>query len=197
VTYICVHGIRSKGTSNVDKMGSLLEERGHPTVDFDYPTVSLTDVLFKMRGTRTKEVLRHARRLRFAATDSKVPRMKPDVIAHSMGCLVTLRAMEDGAEFGNVFWFAPAMESDFVIPSWGCNRLWIIHNPNDKAIKVGSWLKWHPFGNMGLVGSKYEQFDYRIKNVQTDQQGDDWLGHNYAFDGDNLKYWTDYVEERS
>jgi len=197
MTIIFVHGIRSKGTDNVDLMGDLLAERGHDTVDFDYPLVNLFDVVFKMRGVRTKTVMRNARRLQQIAGGStyRTAVMPPDIVAHSMGCLVTLRAMELGAHFGRVFWFSPALNGDFVIPNWGCDRLTIIHNKNDKALKIGSWLRWHPFGDMGLVGSIYEGLDWRIKNVESLEKGKG-LGHNYAFEGQALLEWTDYVEER-
>ena len=190
---IFVHGIRSKGTDNVDRMGDKLEARGHWTVDFDYPTVNLLDVLLKMRGFHTKTVMQNASRLCQVTQGAD---QRPDAVAHSMGCLVTLRAMECGAKFGTVFWFAPAMNKDFVIPNWGCERLYIIHNRNDKAIKLGSVLRMHPFGDMGLVGSQYEGLDWRIKNIEPAVKGQEWFSHNYAFEGDELDYWTDFVETK-
>jgi hypothetical protein len=194
-TFITVHGIRSRGASTVDLMGEKLQSRGHRIVDFDYPNVNMLDVLLKMRGTRPDEVKRHAKRL--AMVLPGLP-LKPCVIAHSMGCLVTLRAMEEGARFDTVFWFAPAMNDDMVIPAWGCSKLVIVFNPHDKAIQAGSLLRFHPFGDMGRKGSIYDKYDHRIRNIRCEDKAGGWLNHNYAFEPEeNLNYWTDYVEAKS
>lgn len=190
MTIICIHGIRSKGDDNVDLLGEKLVELQHHVIDFDYPTVTMLDVVFRMRGFRSDLVMENARRLHVIADQYK----GPDVIAHSMGCLVTLRAMEDGAKFGTVYFFAPALNSDFVIPNWGCEKLVIIHNPHDKAIKWGAKLNWHPFGDMGLIGSKYVPYDWRITNHAVDKEGTDKWGHNYSFEGGALDYWTAAVD---
>jgi pimeloyl-ACP methyl ester carboxylesterase len=192
-TFITVHGIRSRGDNNVDLMGEKLQSRGHRIVDFDYPTVNMLDVLLKMRGTRPDEVKKHARRLSMLLPG--LP-FKPDVVAHSMGCLVTLRAMEEGGRFGTVFFFAPAMNADFVIPSWGCEKLVIIFNPHDKAIAAGNLLRYHPFGDMGRKGSIYAKYDHRIRNIRCEDRAGGWLNHNYPFEPEHIDYWTDYVEAK-
>lgn len=190
-TVIAVHGIRSNGEKNVDLLGRRLEEHGHHLVDCNLGYISLFDVLTRMRSRRYQA--RVSRQLYNIASTYR----GAHVIAHSFGCLATLRAMEHGAQFGSVFLFAPAMDVDFLFPHWGCKTWDVIHNPDDRAIRVGSWLRFHDFGQMGLHGSMYAHLDRRGQNhravATTD---DDVTNHNYAFVSDQLEYWANFIDQR-
>lgn len=191
--FIHVHGILSKGRESVDRLGRELERRGHQTVNYDYPRVGILHTLVALRAGQ-KRGLQYDRAKRLAVIANS---MHPyNVVAHSFGCLVTLRAMELGAAFKTVYWFAPAMDVDFLLPYWGAEKLVVVHNPNDRAIKLGSMLRRHDFGKMGLHGSAYAKYDDRITNHQAENNdGDNWINHNYAFaTPDRVSSWADHIE---
>ena len=187
---ITVHGIRTDGRESVDLLGEGLGYRGFDVIDYDYKNVNLGHVLFNIRaGSKRNLQYDRARGLTHLAEIHD----KPDIVAHSFGCLVTLRAMELNASFGKVFWYRPAMDRDFVIPAWGCDELYIIHHPRDKAIKLGSMLSNHDFGKMGTLGSVYappEGKDTRITNYRSDFEG-----HSGDF-REGLSDTADFVAEK-
>ena len=187
---ITVHGIRTDGSESVDLLGDNLSHRGFDVFDYDYKNVNLGHVIFSIRAGSKRNL--QYNRAKDLAELAKIHR-KPDIVAHSFGCLVTLRAMEMNSEFGRVFWYRPAMDKDFVIPSWGCDQLHIIYNPNDRAVKAGSLLTSHDFGKMGLQGSIYappDGLDHRIRNYRSQ-----FNGHSGDFK-EGLGYTADFIAER-
>lgn len=88
-------------------------------------------------------------------------------IAHSMGCLHLLRAMEAGAQYSLVFLFRPAMHTDYIFPYLGLQRGFVIHARNDEALAAGSKLIRHDFGMMGALG--YDVYlDPRFVNIEVE-----------------------------
>lgn len=187
---ITVHGIRSSGEGSTDLLGDELAYRGLDTTQYDYKRVGMWDVLFNLRESQ-KRGMQYERAKGLKELASQYDR--PTVIAHSFGALLTLRAMEMGAELGNVFFYRPAMNRDFIFPVWGLQRLHIIHSPDDKAVKAGSMLALHSFGEMGTLGSIYappEGKDHRIRNYRSQ-----FNGHSGDF-REGLSYTADFIEEK-
>ncbi len=191
-TAIGIHGIRSDGSTNTDLLLEHLQAYGFDTVEGDYPRVNALQAFFKLRSGM--------RELEYGTAEhvmQKAYSPMTDVVAHSFGCLVSLRMMELGAHFRNVFWFAPAMNRDFVVPNWGCQKMWVIHNPHDLANRMGAMLHRHDFGKMGIEGSAFEGLDYRIKNIAVTDHGTDWLTHSYAFDTfASREHWAQFIYEQ-
>jgi hypothetical protein len=135
-----VHGIRNDGATNTDLMLADLARLGWSTVDVDYARVGVLTARWRaIQFRRARQV--------FAAA-----RPGDAVVAHSYGCLLVLRAMELGMQFGSVFFFGAALNSDFTFPILGMRRLYNIHNPADRALGLGSMLVWHDFGDLGKAG---------------------------------------------
>jgi hypothetical protein len=156
-----INGIRSDGSGNTDRALQGLERLDHCTVDTAYP---LTRWVWQTRS-RARE-LRDARVLK-----RRYYHPGDAVIAHSRGCRVNLRMMELGCRFSTVFWFRPAMNRDVIVPDHGCERLFVLHHPEDRAIALGSLLPWHPFGAAGRFGLEAGELgradhDPRVRNVQ-------------------------------
>lgn len=180
---IGVNGIRSKGTNNTDKMLADLDARGWETYDFNYPKVWA----FQARSRR---------RQRRIALDLVEQHNHGDaVIAHSYGALITLRAMEMGAQFSQVFFFGAAMNDDFTFPFIGMLSLDNIHNLEDKALMLGSLLRWHDFGPMGQTGYSGPP-DPRITNTIDFSAHQRSLRHSHYFLSSNRERWVAFINAR-
>ena len=184
---LTVHGIRTDGADNVDLLGSELASYGHQINDYDYKRVGI------FAGRSRKTQYSRARGLYRRVQEQGV---RPSAICHSWGCLASLRAMELGAHFDRLFWFSPAMDVDFLIPSWGCKKLYVFHNPKDRAIMLGGSLWWNDFGKMGTKGSKYADLDHRITNIEASHDGSDWWQHSNWFEGDALHHYAEFIDAK-
>lgn len=177
---IGVNGIRSGGEKNTDLLLGALHGLGHGVVDFDYGEVGF----FTARSVSRQKAIGH--RLR------ETSRPGDHVIAHSYGGLVTLRAMQAGAKFGQVFLFAPAMNSDFTFPLDAATHIWIFHCPSDLALIGGALLVKHAFGSLGRVGYKGPA-DARVHNVKVPSQ---FLAHSAYFSQRQLAHWSVFIDAR-
>lgn len=176
-----VNGIRSDGANNVQRMLDDLARLGWPVQHVSYPRVRAVMARYRSRQRR------HARRI----LDAHEP--GDCVIAHSYGCLLSLRAMELGAQFGTVFFFGAAMNEDFTFPYLGCRALHNIHDPSDRALGLGSLLVWHDFGRMGQTGYAGPP-DPRVRNVPgTGEIESDLWRHSHYFKAGNRRAWVRYV----
>lgn len=185
-----INGIRSDGSTNTDQALAGLKALGHEAVDTQYPLTSL----WRAR----------ARKHQFSDANlilCKHHQAGDAVIAHSRGCLVNLRMMELGARFSAVFWFRPAMNVDFLIPRHACQRLFIIHHPDDRAIRLGEYLWWHDFGAAGRVGlhagdRRHYLHDRRATNVLAPRyDAHEPFRHSDDFLPANIGPWVQYIDE--
>lgn len=185
-----INGIRSDGSMQTDQALAKLQELGHETVDTSYPLTSL------LRA--------RPRSLQFSDANLIMNKHHQDgdaVIAHSRGCLVNLRMMELGARFSTVFWFRPAMNVDFLIPRHSCERLYIIHHPGDRAIRMGEYLWQHDFGAAGRLGlhagnRKHYLHDPRVTNVLApNYKTHEPFHHSDDFLPENINAWVQYIDE--
>ncbi len=179
-----VNGIRTDGANSTDLILSRLKNLGCSVRDVKHPKVSLFDVPF-LRFDYLKR--------RDAGIIITCMEQGDNLIAHSYGCLRSLEAMERGAKFNTVFWFAPAMDADFEIPVGGCKRLFIIYNKYDKAIWWAKLLLLHDFGKMGRVGYQGPP-DPRVVNVEDTSISDKkaW-NHSHYFNEYHLDKWVQFV----
>lgn len=179
-----VNGIRTDGRNNTDLLLNELKENGFDTVDVSYPEVNI----FTARSR--KRQFKNAQRI--------VDAYKPGdaVMAHSYGCLLTLRAMELGAKFSTVFFFGAAMNDDFSFPAEGMQRLHNFHNPNDVALTLGRLLWWHDFGAMGQTGYDGPP-DQRIINtpMPEESKGRLSLNHSHYFTKVRMRDITGFIKD--
>lgn len=175
---ICINGIRTDGSSSTKLFAAKLREMGIEAIEVDYPEVGIF-------GARSRKRQRkNAQYLLDVMEDGDI------LVAHSYGCLVGFRSMEMGAKYSKVFLYAPAMNRDFTFPFEGAEHskgsITIIHNPSDKAIKMGTWLRFrHDFGAMGSLGYNGSD-DYRIINRLDNTGVEDKRNHSHYFNEKNL-----------
>ena len=176
-----INGIRTDGASSTDKVIDMLTARGHKGIDVNYPKVNIFQSRSKRRQYANASILLNAHR------------QGDTLVAHSYGCLIALRAMELGARFGQVFFFAPAMNRDFVFPYHGMEKLTVIHNRTDQAISLGNLLWRHDFGKMGSHGYKGAP-DSRISNLRDFGGSYGSRNHSHYFNDSNIVDWVNFVE---
>lgn len=129
------------------------------------------------------------------ATNRRVKRILKEnqpgdvLIAHSFGCLASIKAMHEGARFSKVFFFGAACEPNVRIPEDAFDVLYNIHSESDRTLKLGDLLPWHDFGLMGCTG--YKGDNSKVLNICADGNS-----HNSYTDPRNLCKWRDFIEER-
>jgi len=182
--FLSINGIRSNGEGNIDRLYSELNKLGHSGVDISYPRVSAFGARSRTRQRKNAEII--------------LEHHQPGdwVIAHSYGCLLTLRAMEMGARFGRVWFFGAAMNDDFTFPRHGMTHLYNYHNQYDVALTLGKMLWWHDFGAMGQSGYKGAP-DPRIQNKPfiDSSPGRFSLNHSHYFRSPNLVPLADHINK--
>lgn len=131
------NGILSEGEHNVDRLLDELRKRGYPTLDVDLPLV--TWVRARWSGRADGHLLAEH------SHDGDI------VVAHSFGCLRAWYAHKV-RDYAAIVCIAPAMSRGTV---WNNpERVYCFYSPQDWAVRVGSWLPWHPFGGAGIAGFK-------------------------------------------
>lgn len=178
-----VNGIRTNGRASTDRLLAEVASRGWATRDVDYPRVN---ILTARSRARQRD---RARYLLEAHTPGDA------VLAHSYGALVTMRAMEMGAEFSIVFFFGAALDDDETFPFLGMQQLFNVHTPSDCALALGNLLVAHDFGEMGKSGYRGPS-DPRVVNVPAGDQPHEPLHHSDYFLPHNLPRWATFVDSR-
>ena len=181
-----VHGTQGNGEANVDRIIRPLRGLGHGVRNVDYPPISNLAAALVPRRWNIKRQFRDARILMDMTSDGD------NMVAHSRGCLIAHRSLELGRRFHCVFYFAPAMNVDFHFPQGSAKYIWIIHCPNDDAIKAAGLLPLNSFGQMGRLGYSGPSHD-SIAEVQVEA---DRPAHSHYFYGVNLSDWSRFVSAR-
>ncbi|MDC3312694.1 hypothetical protein OAV22_02030 [Flavobacteriaceae bacterium] len=131
------------------------------------------------------------------------------VLAHSNGGNIVQAAIEyswaedpdDGVRFDKVFMFSAAATSDRMeYPDGSLDECFVVYNPRDNALKLGSILPWHCFGSLGLLGfirTPSKARDRRFHNIQA-YFTSGWFkpSHGFYFK-DQIDRWIDFVVEKT
>jgi hypothetical protein len=158
---VLVHGFNVKdgGRGTVDQLAPLIRDAGH-VVDLDegdYGYFNIWMVRFSKSKTRKRVMHRLAKAFETADV----------IITHSNGANFATQAMDlMGPEYNHkklVIHISPALDKDSEIPNAVKAQL-VLHTPHDKAVKLSSWLWFHPWGRMGAKG--YSGTDNRNKNLE-------------------------------
>jgi len=132
---ILVHGINTLGTDNIDRTQKRLEESGLEVVDA--PTKKRNPLTARWCGNRDGKVVRDC------SADGDI------LVCHSYGNIVGWHAHKR-RDYAAIFCIAPAQSKDV---QWRHpNRVHCYFSKDDKALKAGSLMFYHPFGRAGLVG---------------------------------------------
>ena len=146
---LVIHGIRTNGANNIDLLANRLNILGgHYIIDAKIPHTGA------LIGWRRKQRRSNAESVYSLLGDSvKGIRAKEiNIIAHSYGALIVHDLMRMGATFKKVWLFAGALDAGAVFPAGAAEKIFIIHNQHDKALRVARILPCNGMGGMGLVG---------------------------------------------
>lgn len=154
-TFVGINGIDSNGSSSTDKVLKLLYETYDCKIlDYSFrKSITLFNLIFNQNYQNKKYQLELAIGLKNKINLLNNP---PNIIAHSFGCLIVIKSLTLGMKVDTVFLFSPSVESDELITTVNLlNKLYVIYNSNDLAIKLGKLFKFHDFGDMGNKGYDY------------------------------------------
>lgn len=170
---IGVPGIHSTGEDSTRRFLWRLQDQGYHTEHPDLPVRWALTARF-MKDYDAKLVANCIR-----AGDA--------LVCHSYGCLRgtlgAIRAYQKNQEAVSVlFLIAPAMEPDFVFNKLPpTTQVICLYSEDDLAIKAGSKLWWHPFGEAGNTGFN----DPRVLNISAN--GND---HDDYFNRPEINKWV-------
>jgi hypothetical protein len=160
---VLVHGfnIRDGGKHTVDTLIPLIQNAGYKVDqdEGDYGFFNIWMIRFRKSKTRQRVLYRLAKAFEKADV----------IITHSNGANFTNQALEMlTPEFNNtklVIHISPALDRDSKIPQAVHHQL-VMYTPHDKAVRLSSWLLFHPWGRMGAKG--YSGNDNRNTNLEDD-----------------------------
>lgn len=184
---VTINGINESAATTTDRMAVALEALGFSSRKLFYPT--------RYWYSTRNRLLQYQDALGML---KQLPAGPVDVIAHSWGCLLAARMMELGGTdlFRYVFLFAPALDHDWVFPIRAFRRMWVVHDPHDKAVWAARlfFKGWHPWGDMGRVG--YQGIDdHRIENLTDPTHGVEQFNHSHYFRTPRLERWARFVQD--
>lgn len=179
-----VHGFRvdDGGLRTLEPTLSELRRYGYRTRRIDYGHVHLLRVRLKMQD----------------AVDLLVAK-EPDIIfAHSNGCAVAHRAIEQGLKVQAVVAYQPAMRSDETWPERAGNVL-VMYNPDDYAVLLGKWWRYinpfswfvrHHWGEAGRTG--FVDPAPHVAQVDVSEYGH--TGHSYLSSFKAARFWAPRID---
>lgn len=156
MSVILIHGINTDGSSNVDRVGLRLADRGHKVVDVKLPKRHFISAWWSADED--------AERVLDASFEGDV------LVAHSNGCRIAAHAMRR-REYSAAVLIAPAMSRkwEFGNP----DRVYCYCSADDWVVQLGSIIPFHPFGRAGTRG--FDQLsDQNIRYRRSDH--DDYFG---------------------
>jgi hypothetical protein len=157
---VLVHGfnVKNKGKTTVDTLAPFIKHAGYD-VDVDegdYGFFNIWMVRFKRSRLRKRVIFRLAQAF-----------IKADVIiTHSNGANFATQALDMlSPEYNNskiVIHISAALDTDADVPMAVKKQL-VMYTPHDKAVRLSSYLLFHPWGRMGAKG--YKGNDNRVENL--------------------------------
>jgi hypothetical protein len=139
---VILKGLWTTGNRNVYKFESSLQQAGVELIPFTYPFQFFLPTWLEPQRDRKR-----ARKLK-----AKIGDRRPHLIAHSNGCRIAALAMEEGARFDLVIFFAPAWSAKRPFPEDAFNHLYVIHSYYDFTVALGAIVPNHEFGWLGVKG---------------------------------------------
>lgn len=187
---VLVHGfnIRDGGKRTVDQLAPLIRNAGF-SVDLDEGDYGFFNIwMVRFRKSKTRQRVLHRLAKAFETADV--------IITHSNGANFTTQALDlMEHEYNNsklVIHISPALDRDTEIPNAVHHQL-VLYTPHDKAVRLSSWLLFHPWGRMGAKG--YSGNDNRNTNIKAEAV----KGHSSWFKPEHVvrtwKRCINFIEE--
>jgi len=172
---LLVHGfnVRDGGKGSTDGLRSHFEGEGFAVAEFDTGWRFLAGV----RWGNAKRARRLARMIRPGDL----------LVGHSDGCnIINLASWHlSGSSLKKpvaVIYLNPALDRDTQLAPQIVGAL-VFATRSDRIVQIASWLRWHPWGDMGRVGYRdapvYQ--DPRYRNTFYEHLGIKKAGHSGAF----------------
>lgn len=203
--FVGINGIESDGSSSTDKVLKLLYENYDcKIIDYSFrKSITLFNLIFNQNYQNKKYQLDLAIELKRQVNQLESP---PNLIAHSFGCLLAIKSLSLGMKANTLFLFSPAVESDEIITTINVlDKVYIIYNSNDLAIKLGKLLKFHNFGDMGNNG--YDYPNDKIMNIKYHAEKEltfmeqlyQVMGFNHSdyFLNHNINDWIQFISDKT
>ena len=177
---ILVHGfnVRDGGAGSILKLTPYLEAAGYRVKRFRLGFLDLIGV--RMLNGRFSDLL----------TDMSEP--GDIVIGHSNGCLISMLAAEQGAEFAQMIFINPALDGDTPLPKQ-IKRLDVWFSPSDGPTWWAKFLYKHRWGDMartGYVGVKDSRVVNHNKQNQTELSSSH---HSDVFEDKKLAFYAPLI----
>jgi len=172
---ILVHGynVRDEGKGSTDGLRSHFEGAGFTVIEFDTGWRGLAGV----RWGNAKRARRLARMIRPGDL----------LVGHSDGCnIINLASWHlSGSSLKKpaaVVYLNPALDRDTQLAPQIVGAL-VFATRTDRIVQIASWLRWHPWGDMGRVGYRDKPIyqDGRYTNTAYEHLGILRAGHSGAF----------------
>jgi len=178
---IVVHGIHSDGNELIAFANKLRDKTGKEVKLYHYPKRSFIGQWF---GTHKKD----GKALANYMTNGD------HIVCHSNGALLWHESIKAQAKWGKCFVFSGAATSDKMLyPQDAFEMAYIIYNPKDLALRLGSWLPFHPFGRLGWSGYRGTKRK-DIKNIEGYSK-EHFLNHSHYFHLE-INKWVDFVTSK-
>lgn len=144
-----LNGMNDSREQTTHQMAVKLMTMGNDVTELRYEVMDVGDTRSRLRRHQTAAIL----------TDQVINKRdgkKNYLIAHSLGCLLATNIVEHCSIrplFDEAWFFAPAMDRQWIFPEDAWGKLNIIFNKNDRAVMFARYLPLgHPFGDMGRRG---------------------------------------------
>ena len=183
-TIFTCNGIRTNGEDNIDRLIPPLVAAGHRVVDLAYEKVSA------LIGWSRRKQLAIAYSLRDQIEAYPAPR---HIAAHSFGCIMARRLMQENVYFDAAYLFGAADDDDTYYPREQVKRIHLFYNPHDGAIRLGSLLFRHDFGPLGRIGYNGPD-DARVEQVKWEFMHGFWSHNHNWFAGPMALRWAKYID---
>ena len=193
---ILIHGFNvSKPELTVGKLRPFLEYHGYKVVMFRYGHTNLLQVRF-----RNKPI---AKKLAVLVAQHKLLGRDVHVFCHSNGGTITrLATTKFKAAIDAAICINPALKRD-LSPAPSAKFVHVYYNDNDKAVKLGKWLRWltpfaraaRPWGEMGRHG--YNGKDLNVTNFDTENDFFECKarGHSGVFKEPTINFFGAIIAE--
>ena len=187
---VFVHGIGTNGDDDIFRMIDYMEGQAEENMDDEPPNLhEFKYGPISARKARDEEFLQET-----ALRLIKEAGHGCHLICHSHAANVAYKAMELGLKAKTVILFAPAIEVYRAVPKKGCEAMYVIHNPRDRAILAGIFMVWHRFGAMGRDGYQGPP-DSRIVNIEAEPMATPGIfKHSGWFTEPDLGEWVQRIQ---
>ncbi|MCP4493302.1 MAG: hypothetical protein GY820_39260 [Gammaproteobacteria bacterium] len=185
---IIVHGAYTHGRG-IDKLAIKLRASGYTVREYEFP--KRYALMLYLPWVYRKD----------GATLANFMNEGDHIVAHSYGCAIWQQSILTGAKWGKCFLFGGACTSDkFLYPDDSLEEAWVVYNPEDWVLWLGSKLPFHIFGLLGYHGfagqpDSRKKKDPKFHNTRGFKDKG-WRRHTHYFIDERLDKWRQFIVDK-